>query len=108
MLFVCGVFLCQITPVRWPNETTGDQVVFGFFLFTTVVCLLSSSSCHTLMSHSASVSQLWLRLNYVGIVALTLGDFVSGIYFRFNYEPTLQKQFWTMVMLFRLFGLQNN
>lgn len=30
----CGVFLYLFFPVRWPNATTGDQVVFGFFLFT--------------------------------------------------------------------------
>lgn len=32
------------------------------------------------MNHSHEVEQLWLRLDLVGIVDLTLGDFVPGIH----------------------------
>ena len=93
---ICGVLLRRLFLVRWPNATTGDQIVFGLFLFTAMICLLMSSFYHTLMNQSASVSQLWLRLDYVGIVLLTLGDFVSGIYLIFYGEPTLQRRYWTM------------
>ena len=82
---------------RYPGATRGDQLVFGFFLLTAVACLSMSSTYHTLMNHSASVSKTWLRLDYVGIIILTLGDFVSGIYMVFYCEPTLQKVYWTMV-----------
>lgn len=51
------------------------------------------------MNHSMRVSDLWLRLDFVGIIILTLGDFVSGIYMVFYCEPTLQKVYWTMVRL---------
>jgi len=50
-----------------------------------------------LMNHSQQVSLLWLRLDFVGIVVLTLGDFVSGIYLVFYCEFTLQKLYWSMV-----------
>jgi len=52
----CGALLCQFFLVRWPNATTRDQVVFVFFLFIAVVCLLTSSIYHTLMNPSALVS----------------------------------------------------
>jgi adiponectin receptor len=51
------------------------------------------------MNHSIHVSNLWLRLDFVGIIVLTLGDFVSGIYMVFYCEPTLQKIYWTMVLI---------
>lgn len=82
---------------QYPVATTGDQLVFGFFLLSVVVCLSLSSTYHTLMNHSASVSKTWLRLDYVGIMILTLGDFISGIYLVFYCEPTLQRVYWTMV-----------
>ena len=82
---------------QYHGATTGDQLVFGFFLLSAAVCLSLSSIYHTLMNHSASVSKTWLRLDYVGIMILTLGDFVSGIYLVFYCEPTLQRVYWTMV-----------
>lgn len=55
------------------------------------------------MNHSLHVSHLWLRIDYLGIVFLTLGDFVSGIYLVFFCQPRLQKVYWSMV---NLSGLQ--
>ena len=83
---------------RYPDATTGDQLVFGFFLLTAAICFWISSTFHTLLNHSAAVSKLWLQLDYVGIVILTLGDFVSGIYLIFYCERTLRKAYWTMVI----------
>jgi hypothetical protein len=51
---------------------------------------------YTLISHSAELSHVWLRFDFVGIVALTLGDFVLGIYMVFYCEPTSQKGYWTI------------
>lgn len=39
-------------------------------------------------------------MDFVGIAVLTLGDYVSGIFLIFSYEPTLQKRYWTMVNAF--------
>ncbi|KAF2432295.1 hemolysin-III channel protein Izh2 [Tothia fuscella] len=59
---------------------------------------VTSSSYHTLMNHSMHVSNLWLRLDSVGIFFLTLGDFVSGIYMVFYCAPILQRVCWTMIL----------
>ena len=62
-----------------------------------------SATYHTLMNYSMRVSDLWLRLDFVGIIALTLGVFVSGIYMVFYCESTLKKMYWAMVcMLYQL------
>lgn len=82
--------------VRYPNVTASEHVVFAFFLLTAVICLGSSATYHTLMNHSAHVSGVWLRLDFAGIIILTLGDFASGIFMVFYCEPVLQKIYWSM------------
>jgi adiponectin receptor len=82
---------------RYPMATIGDHLIFAFFLLTAATCLGLSATYHTLMNHSVNVSHLWLRLDFVGIIVLTLGDFVSGIYMVFYCEPDLQRIYWAMV-----------
>ncbi len=92
----CQAVAARALVVRYPNSTIGDRLIFAFFFLTASTCLGMSATYHTLMNHSATVSSLWLRLDYVGIIILTLGDFVSGIYLVFYCEPTLQKVYWAM------------
>lgn len=82
---------------RYSNITGTDSFIFSFFLLTAVICLGLSTTYHTLMNHSYEVEQLWLRLDLIGIVVLTLGDFVSGIYMVFWCEPLQRKIYWSMV-----------
>lgn len=98
-----GMFY-QYLQVRYPEATLGDHAVFAFFLLTAVICLGLSAMYHTLMNHTLHVSDLWLRLDFVGIIVLTLGDFVSGIYMVFYCEPVLRRIYWGMVSYYRGFG----
>lgn len=82
---------------RYSNITGADFFIFSFFLLTAVICLGLSTTYHTLMNHSYEVEQLWLRFDLIGIVVLTLGDFVSGIYMVFWCEPLQRKIYWSMV-----------
>ena len=54
-----------------------------------------------MINHSERVETIWLRLDFVGIVFLTLGDFVSGIYLVFWCEPLQRKIYWSMVRIRR-------
>ena len=91
-----GLFF-QYLDRHYPNAKKTDYIIFGFFILTAVICYLISSTYHTMMCHSEHISQLWLRVDFIGIVILTLGDFVSGIYLVFYCEPLLQKIYWSMV-----------
>jgi adiponectin receptor len=84
---------------RYPDATIGDHLIFAFFLLTAATCLGLSASYHTLMNHSRDVCNLWLQLDFVGIIILTLGDFVSGIDMVFYCEPGLKRVYWTMVCI---------
>ncbi len=83
--------------VRYPNATIGDRLVFVVFLTTATVCLGLSAAYHTLVNHSKRVSGLSLRCDFVGIVTLTQGFFISGIYIGFYCEPKLRWIYWGMV-----------
>ena len=91
------IYMENLVSVHFPNATAGDRIIFVFFLATATITLTLSFSYHTLMNHSIRISHLWLRLDYIGILVLTLGDFVSGIYLVFYCDPTLQKVYWTMI-----------
>lgn len=43
------------------------------------------------MNHSKRMPDIWLQIDYGGILLLALSDFVLGIYLVFHCEPTLQK-----------------
>ena len=97
-----SIYICF--QAKYPESTIGDRLVFAFFLLTATACLGMSAVYHTLMNCSDHVSNLCLRLDFVGIIVLTLGDFVSGIYMVFYCEPTLQRIYWTMVYI-TIFGI---
>ena len=97
LFLVAEGFIYHYFQASYPEATIGDRLIFAFFLLTAATCLGMSATYHTLMNHSVEVSNLWHRLDFVGIVVLTLGDFVSGIYMVFYCEPTLQRIYWTMV-----------
>lgn len=82
---------------KYANLTIQDDIIFTLFIITAVVCLSFSACYHTLTNHSKSVDSIWLRIDFAGIIVLTLGDFISGIYMVFWCEGTLRIIYWTMV-----------
>ena len=81
----------------YPEATRGDIVAFTFYLLSASLCLGISTAYHTLMNHSELVSNLWLRMDFLGIIILIEGCFVSGIYVTFYCEQSLQRLYWGMV-----------
>jgi adiponectin receptor len=81
----------------YPKATLGDRIVFGVFFLAGAICMGMSAAYHTFMNHSMHVSHLMLRMDFVGIVILIVGKFVSGIYVGFYCEPLLMKTYWSMV-----------
>lgn len=90
-------YISQYLHGHYSKVTISDEFIFAFFLFTAAVCLGFSSTYHTLINHSLALETIWLRLDFVGIIFLTLGDFVSGIYMVFWCEPLQRKIYWAMV-----------
>ncbi|KAI1411994.1 mPR-like GPCR protein [Hypoxylon sp. FL1857] len=80
------------------DRSGGDAGVVAALLLSAVVCLGLSSAYHTLMCHSRHVEALWLRFDFVGIILLILGSFVSGIYVGFWCETLERKIYWSMIV----------
>jgi adiponectin receptor len=83
---------------HFPQASFQDRLVFSLNLLAVTIALLLSSMYHTLMNHSFHVSSLWLRIDYAGILTLTLGSFFSGIYVGFYREPKLRWVYWFMII----------
>ncbi|KAI1385588.1 mPR-like GPCR protein [Hypoxylon trugodes] len=81
---------------RLQQRSSGDAGVVAALLLSAVACLGLSSAYHTLMCHSRQVEALWLRFDFVGIILLILGSFVSGIYVGFWCETLERKIYWSM------------
>lgn len=82
---------------RFPNVSGMDYVTLGTFFFSAEYCLVFSTAFHLVGCHSRTVEQFWLRMDLLGIVAVTVGTSVPGIYYVFACEPSLQRLHWSVV-----------
>jgi adiponectin receptor len=87
---------------HFPEASIGDRLVFALNILAATATLTLSTFYHTLMNHSFHVSSLWLRIDYVGILALTLGSFFSDIYVGFYCHPHLRTVYWSMITILSL------
>lgn len=98
ILFLLAQAIVQpIFAARYPDATVGDRIVFAVFMLTATICLGVSAGYHTLLNHSKYVSELSLRCDFVGIVILTIGFFISGVYLGFWCSFKLRWIYWGMV-----------
>lgn len=97
LFFLAEWTLYQYVQIWYPYTPVRDQIIFAFFLLTATICLGLSATFHTLMNHSEHICHFWLQLGFIGIVILTLGDFVSGINMVFYCEHDLKRIYWGMV-----------
>ncbi|KAI1757529.1 mPR-like GPCR protein [Xylaria castorea] len=95
-LFVGEAWVLSYLRQRYVDVGASDYVIFAFLLSAAATCLGISSVYHTLMSHSREAEARWLRLDFVGIIVLIVGSFVSGIHVEFWCEWTERKIYWGM------------
>nr|KMM70660.1 adiponectin receptor protein 1 [Coccidioides posadasii RMSCC 3488] len=93
-LVVGEILLYQNFLSFYPEATEADRLVFASLLFAALICMSFSTAYHTLMSHSHSVSRLWLQMDYLGIMALILGNILTGTYMVFYCIPHLIWLYW--------------
>jgi adiponectin receptor len=67
------------------------------FYLGAVTCLGLSASFHATSNVSPEVARWGNQADYLGILALIIGSFVSSIYYGFHCHPHLQKVYWTMI-----------
>lgn len=75
----------------FPEASTLDRLIIGANVLAATVTFALSASYHTLTCHSPTVSSLWLRIDYAGILCLIVGSFYSGIHVGFRSEHYINK-----------------
>ncbi|TKX25559.1 putative ADIPOR-like receptor 4 [Elsinoe australis] len=68
--------------------TSVDCVILALFVFGASTCFLLSTSFHTFACHSPTVEELWVRVDFTGIIIITATTFVAGEYYLFYCEKT--------------------
>ena len=74
-----------------------DVLILSVQLVSGVAGLLTSTMYHTCLNHSECIARRWLQMDYVGIIALMLGNFMSGLHFGFYCQPSLKYFYWGVV-----------
>lgn len=94
---IATAFMRVLSEPRFLNVSGTDFVMFGIFFWCAESCLVFSAAYHLMGPHSHNVEQFWHGMDLLGIVIVTVGTFVSGIYYVFTCEPSLQKLHWAIV-----------
>ncbi|KAF5643221.1 mPR-like GPCR [Fusarium sp. NRRL 52700] len=97
-LFAIAI-LRTINRLQYFDVIATDFIMFSVFFYSAESCLIFSAVYHLMGSHSREVEQFWHRMDLLGIVIVTVGTFIPGIYYIFNCEPFLQRFHWTIVGL---------
>ncbi|KEF59777.1 uncharacterized protein A1O9_04625 [Exophiala aquamarina CBS 119918] len=80
------------------NVSETDYIMFGLYFVVAEACLVFSAIYHLMQDHSQKVEEFWHGMDLLGIVIVTVGTFVSGIYYIFICEPRLQKIHWAIIL----------
>lgn len=95
-LIACATMRVLSDP-QFLNVLVIDYVMFGLYFVVAEACLIFSTTYHLMQDHSQKVKEFWHGMDLLGIVIVTVGTFVSGIYYIFICEPRLQKVHWAIV-----------
>lgn len=85
LIYLCiSLFLIDtlLIPI-FPTTSTSDYMMINTFLLGAFLCLLCSGCFHCLKQHSEVYSNLWSKLDYMGIIILISTSMVPMIYFGF-------------------------
>lgn len=91
-LGVCYHVLISLV-TQYPTTTGEDIFVFGCFFAGALVCLGCSVGFHTLNNHSHAVYETWLCCDLMGILALTAGSWVPGVYYGYYCQANMARLF---------------
>lgn len=94
---IATTFIRDFSGPQFLSVSGTDYIMFGIFFGCAEFCLVSSAAYHLLGVHSRDVEQFWHRMDLLGIVVVTVGTFIPGIYYVFACAPGLQKLHWIIV-----------
>jgi len=98
VLFACvSVWAWALVKPRYEAAGAADVLVFSAFFAGAVACLGMSATYHAVSSHSERVARLGNKLDYGGIVVLTVGSFMPALYYGLFCRRALMVSYMSMV-----------
>lgn len=94
------IALNTVFGIKYPKADYGDYLVVTFLFVTMLISLGTSATYHTLICHSQKIEAFWLKLDFVGIIVLTIGIFISAIVVGFKCHIAVQRIYCSMVCIF--------
>lgn len=94
---IASLWLYSAMKARYTMATGEDVLALSCFFLGALACLGMSAIFHTISNHSEKVAKFGNQLDYMGIVALIWGSFVSSVYYGFRPHPHLVRWYWSMV-----------
>jgi len=85
--------------VEMPHEPAPRWPMY-VFMAGACICLLFSSTCHTLACCGARVSSIVWRIDYVGIAVLIVASFYPVVYYSFMCMPVLRTFYLSLTTVF--------
>lgn len=79
LMFFTDLFLIP----QFPTTTMSDYIMINFFLLGAFLCLMCSTCFHCLKQHSEAQSNIWSKVDYMGIIVLISCSTVSLLYYGF-------------------------
>ncbi|KAG8840614.1 hypothetical protein FRB91_005886 [Serendipita sp. 411] len=74
-----------------------DELFMALFMTGALICLFLSGAFHTMSCHSKPIHDVFHRLDYAGIVILTVGSFYPAVYYGYYCDPKMAS-FWLAVL----------
>lgn len=94
---VGAIFIRHLAEPQFLRVLPADYIMFAIYLCCAEICLILSTLYHLMQPHSYKVEQFWHGMDLLGIVIMTVGTFVSGIYYVFFCEARFQNLHWAIV-----------
>lgn len=82
-LLALALLLRAYAGQHYSDHSTDDLVVFALFFAGGISCFSLSTSYHVFSNHSKGVSELCHKLDFLGIIFITSGCFLPGLWYTF-------------------------
>ncbi|SCU99860.1 LAMI_0G01310g1_1 [Lachancea mirantina] len=69
---------------HFPTTTMSDYIMINFYLLGAFVCLMCSTCFHCLKQHSEAHSNIWSKVDYMGIIVQISCSTVSLLYYGYH------------------------
>ena len=94
---IATAFMRVLSEPQFLNVSATDYVMFVFYFVCAECCLVFSALYHLLSSHSYDIERFWHRMDLLGIIIMTVGTFVPGMYYIFICESGFLRIHWAIV-----------